>query len=225
VVANDGREALAMLERSQFDLVLMDIQMPRMDGVEATRTIRNREKTTGGHIPIIAMTAFAMTGDREKYIACGMDGYIAKPIQSSKLFEVIEGVVEGTDSTLPQVAIERPTDGVVDIEAALANLDGKERLLRKIASMFLQECPQYMAELRQAVGSRDAEKVMQAAHRFKGVVGAFEARVAFEAAGRLEHMGLVRNLALVDDALAEFETDIDQLRSALCEFIEESAPA
>jgi len=89
-VAGDGRVALAALEKQAFDLVLMDVQMPVMDGFEATAGIRSQEKATGAHIPIIAMTAHAMKGDRERCLAAGMDGYIAKPIQPKELYETLE---------------------------------------------------------------------------------------------------------------------------------------
>jgi two-component system sensor histidine kinase/response regulator len=89
VVASNGREAAAALEGETFDLVLMDVQMPEMDGLEATALIRGRERATGTHIPIIAMTAHAMKGDREQCLAAGMDGYLAKPMQAQELFEVL----------------------------------------------------------------------------------------------------------------------------------------
>ena len=101
VVANNGREAVAAIEREAFDLVLMDVQMPEMDGFEATAAIRDKERTTGRHLPIVAMTAHALKGDRERCIEAGMDAYLSKPIQPKNLFEIIEGI--GADSdTNPQ---------------------------------------------------------------------------------------------------------------------------
>ena len=91
-VSSNGREALAALDREAFDIVLMDVQMPEMDGFEATAAIRAKESHTGGHIPIIAMTAHAMTGDRERCLAAGMDGYVSKPINAKTLFEAIEAL-------------------------------------------------------------------------------------------------------------------------------------
>jgi CheY-like chemotaxis protein len=87
--ATDGRQALAVLEKRGFDLVLMDVEMPNMDGLEASAAIREREKATGGHIPIIAMTAHVMKGDREKCLAAGMDGYVSKPIRPAELVDAI----------------------------------------------------------------------------------------------------------------------------------------
>jgi CheY-like chemotaxis protein len=89
-VANNGREALDALERHAFDVVLMDVQMPEMGGIEATARQRERERTTGGRVRIVAMTAHAMTGDRERCLACGMDGYLSKPVNQKLLFEVVE---------------------------------------------------------------------------------------------------------------------------------------
>jgi CheY-like chemotaxis protein len=92
-VASDGREVLSAIDREEFDIVLMDIQMPEMDGLETTAAIRNREQSSGRHMPIIAMTAHAMRGDRERCLAAGMDGYISKPIVSTELLESIEAVI------------------------------------------------------------------------------------------------------------------------------------
>ena len=91
-VTNNGREALAALDQKDFDAVLMDVQMPEMDGFEATAAIRAREQSTGKHLPIIAMTAYAMQGDPEKCLAAGMDSYIAKPIKARALLELLEGL-------------------------------------------------------------------------------------------------------------------------------------
>jgi CheY-like chemotaxis protein len=90
VVAGDGVKALQALEKDSFDLILMDVQMPLMDGVETTAAIRKREKSNGTHIPIVAMTAHAMAGDRQRFLSLGMDGYVSKPIHSRELFDVIE---------------------------------------------------------------------------------------------------------------------------------------
>jgi CheY-like chemotaxis protein len=92
----DGREALRKYESGRFDLVLMDVQMPEIDGFEATAAIREMERTTGGHVPIVAMTAHALTGDRERCLAAGMDGYIAKPFKVEELLKEMEGMEELT---------------------------------------------------------------------------------------------------------------------------------
>ena len=95
-IASNGREAVAKAKEGAFDVVFMDIQMPEMDGLQATAAIRAREELTGGHLPIVAMTAHAMTGDRERCLAAGMDGYVSKPIQRAELFAVLEQVTSGS---------------------------------------------------------------------------------------------------------------------------------
>jgi CheY-like chemotaxis protein len=95
VLAQNGREALEALDKQRFDIVLMDGQMPEMDGFEATRLIREKEKASGTHVPIIALTAHAMQGDKERCLACGMDGYVPKPIKLEDLFSVMENVLPG----------------------------------------------------------------------------------------------------------------------------------
>jgi two-component system, sensor histidine kinase and response regulator len=113
VVTGNGREALEALERQSFDLVIMDVQMPEMDGFEATAAIRTRENGTGAHIPIIAMTAHAMTGDRERCLAAGMDGYVSKPIQAKELFETIEGLVAPAENLVEGAEPRRSFDSLV----------------------------------------------------------------------------------------------------------------
>jgi two-component system sensor histidine kinase/response regulator len=97
-VAGNGRAALETFENEPFDIVLMDIQMPGMDGFEATAAIREKEKLTGGHVPIIAMTAHALKGDQERCLAAGMDGYVSKPIRTTELFSTIESLLASKDS-------------------------------------------------------------------------------------------------------------------------------
>ena len=100
VVVTDGLKAVETLETDMFDLVLMDVQMPTMDGVEATALIRRREMDTGLHIPIIAMTAHAMAGDKQRFLTGGMDGYVSKPIHSRELFDAIQTVLSSSPATV-----------------------------------------------------------------------------------------------------------------------------
>jgi CheY-like chemotaxis protein len=214
VVAGNGREALAALAEQAFDAVLMDVQMPELDGFEATASIRAREQGSGAHIPIIAMTAHAMKGDRERCLAAGMDGYVAKPLDPKELFLALEGVA----SPSPSVAAEASAVALVafDRSAALARVDDEE-LLGKLVELFLDECPKGMAEIRRGITERDAEAVERAAHNLKGAAAVFSAEPACRAAERLEAIGRDQNWAEAEPALRTLEDAVASLQRALVE--------
>ena len=213
-VVGDGREAVAALESQRFDLVLMDVQMPEMDGFEATAAIRAREAQTGVHLPIIAMTAHAMKGDRERCLAAGMDAYVAKPIRPEELFEAIDAVtgVSGSRSEQPAPAA---VGDVLDEAAALAQMDGDAELLAEMARVLLQDCPNQLATIRAAITHGDSKLVERAAHKLKGSLGIFGAKQAFEAALRLETMAGGGDLAQAEETFAVLEAALKRLTPAL----------
>jgi signal transduction histidine kinase/CheY-like chemotaxis protein len=205
VVASTGREALDLLEQQSFDVVLMDVQMPEMDGLEAAARIRAREKDTGRHVPIVAMTAHAMKGDRERCLNAGMDDYLAKPIQACELFEVIVRVVPSR----PAAA------AVLDAAAASEQVGGDRELLQELAQVFLEDYPNSLAGIRAAVAAGDCTGLQRAAHTLKGAVGLFGAPDAFAAALRLETMGREGVLEGAVEACATLETELLRVRQAL----------
>jgi CheY-like chemotaxis protein len=209
VVAGNGREALALLERQPFDMVLMDVEMPDMGGFEATAVIREREKKSGRHVPIVAMTAHALKGDRERCLAAGMDGYVAKPIQAQELRRVMDELAP------PPAAAPAPPDAVLDEAAALACVGGDRQLLVEISRVFAAQCPRWLADIREAIAQGDASRLRHAAHTLKGAVGNFRARGAFDEAQRLETMGRDGNLASAAGACATLEKQLDRLLPAL----------
>lgn len=160
VVANTGREALSRVAGESFDLVLMDRHMPEMDGLEATRAIRAiraMERDTGRHLPIIAMTAAVMKGDREECLAAGMDGYVSKPIDSALLFHVIDEIVPrpiGTATVVPEFVSD-----VIDLEQARERLPGGETSLGEFARLVYAESGRLLAEIQSALSSRDAVRL------------------------------------------------------------------
>jgi CheY-like chemotaxis protein len=193
VVTRNGREALEALEKSSsrgFDVVLMDVQMPEVDGVEATAAIREKEKATGAHIPIIAMTAHALKGDRERCLEAGMDGYVGKPIRAPELLEEIERCVPKAPAPLAElpgpVGAPQPAPGeVLDRAVLLEHMAGDPELLAEMVALFLQDCPQLLAALREALARGDARALKRAAHTLKGTVSNFAAPAATAAALRL----------------------------------------
>src|SRR6185436_1699787 len=137
--------AVRLRESRDFDVLLMDVQMPEMDGMEATAVIRAQETRTGGHVPIIAMTAHAMTGDRELCLSAGMDDYVSKPIRATQLFDTLERVLgRRSERELLPTAATRDDGRLVDFSAALEAVGGDQPLLLVVVQAFLEECPQLM---------------------------------------------------------------------------------
>lgn len=212
VVAGDGRKALEALETNEFDVVLMDVQMPEMDGFEATRLIRQREQATGGHVPIIAMTAHAMKGDRERCLAEGMDRYISKPLAPTELFEAVEGLAEMNR------ALETPDVLAFDPECALQNVGCDPQLLNEIIDTYLASCGEMRSVLSAAIARGDAEGVRRTAHSLQGAIGTFGAAKSCALARRLEQLGREGNLHELPNVYESFVKEHDRLESALATF-------
>jgi CheY-like chemotaxis protein/HPt (histidine-containing phosphotransfer) domain-containing protein len=215
-VAGDGREALAALEQKPFDLVLMDVQMPEMNGFEATGAIRERERRreSGQHIPIIAMTAHAMKGDRERCLAAGMDDYVSKPIIARKLFEAIERLAP--EVAQPPATAPAP---ILDAHRVLDRVEGDTELLRELVAIFLEDCPRQLAEIEEAVGRRDLVALASAAHALKGSIGSFEAGPVFQSAKRLEEIGREGDLGGVDQAWSDLSDAVARFLPALAALV------
>ena len=232
VIACDGREAVAVLERESVDLVLMDIQMPEMDGFAATAAIREREQTTGRHVPIVALTAHAMKGDRERCLAAGMDAYVSKPLRVEELFAAIARLVPIAPAA-PAVPVsphapvptanEPPIEVVFDPDWALARIEGDGALLRKMIGLFLAQAQKLLPEIRSAGERRDGKALERFAHKLKGSMGSFGNDRASEAALRLEIMGRNAEFVQTEETLADLEQEVARLREALLTFTEEGA--
>jgi CheY-like chemotaxis protein len=215
VVASNGREALAALGSGSFDVVLMDLQMPEMNGFEATAAIRDQEKQSGKHLPIVAMTANAMVGDRERCLAAGMDGYIAKPIRIGELFEAIENLGATPAADKPSIPHRDAAMDVLDSKAVLDRVEGSKETLVEITNLFLEEKPRLLTAVREAVARQDATALERAAHSLKGSVGIFSAEGAFQAALNLEIMGREGDLAGAQEAYELLNAQIERLQPAL----------
>jgi len=213
VVANNGQEALSAVQARPFDLILMDVQMPIMDGFEATAAIRREELAAGKHTPILAMTAYAMKDDRERCLTAGMDRYISKPIRAQELFDNVAAVAQGLFDK--GVAPEEPSGEVFDQTAALARVGSDPELLAELAELFLAECPRIMTDIGSAIGAGDAFRLKCAAHSLKGSVDSFAAPAAHEAASRLEEIGRSGNLAGVQEGWNALTREIDRLQPIL----------
>jgi len=188
-VAANGREAVALLAQLTYDIVLMDCQMPEMDGFAATATIRQREASTGQHVPIIAMTANAMQGDRERCLSAGMDGYLAKPITADALYAVL------TQGRPAEEAIPAPPRlPPMDLAAALKLADGDRELLTEMMTMLQDESQGLLSTLYAAIQGSDAQQMEHTAHTLKGALGAVGATLALGLAEQLEALGRARQI-------------------------------
>ena len=223
-IVGNGRAAAVAVENAAFDVVLMDVRMPDMNGLESTKAIREREKSGGGHVPIIAMTAYAMRGDREKCLAAGMDGYISKPVSAAELFDALEKIAPGASiAQSPSETRSGPTL-VVDRKAVCDQVGGDADLLRDIIGIFLQDCPQNVALIREAISRRDAGALENAAHSLKGSVANFAVPAAYQAAFRLETSGRNRDFNQAHEALDRLEKETERLKVALEALMEEPEP-
>jgi PAS domain S-box-containing protein len=163
-VASNGKEVLDILENEDFQMILMDLQMPEMDGLEATKTIREKEKLTGGHLPIVAMTAHAMIGDKEKCLAVGMDGYVSKPINPNELSSVIENVFKSTEEESRILLDEAQAQDIIDEKELLDRVGGDWGLLKELITLFLNDYPGLLEKIRQAASYGNMDEIRRIAH-------------------------------------------------------------
>jgi CheY-like chemotaxis protein len=183
--------------------------MPEVDGIEATAAVREKEKATGAHVPIVAMTAHAMKGDRERCLAAGMDGYVAKPLQPAELFAAVEGSVPP-----PPPASEPPNqraDEPMDRPRLLARMYGDKALLKEIVGLFLDSYAQQLSAIREAIAQGDSRTLSRAAHALKSPLGNLCARAAFATAQRLETLGRQGDLTHAAAAYAALDAEIQRL--------------
>ncbi len=222
-VAGGGSAALAALQREAFDLVLMDMQMPDMDGAEATALIRSWEEEAGGRVPVIALTAHAMKGDRERCLAAGMDGYATKPIREHELRAEIRAVLP----TLPRAAAAAPADTTpapgFDKTAVLARVGGNLETLRTLAGVFREDAANLLGEIAAGVRTCDTARLRPAAHTLRGMVSFFGATAAADATVRLEALAPDGDWAGAEEIAAGLAREVGQIESILATLFAEAA--
>jgi PAS domain S-box-containing protein len=223
-IAGSGQEALDALERQQFDLILMDVQMPHLDGLQATARIRERERGSGHRVPIVAMTAQAAESDRVRCLESGMDAYVTKPVHVPDLMRMIETVVPESGVPGGNYMNGNVTSEESSVEAQLQQLDeslalsrvgGDVELLKEVVELFLDDYPSTFEKIKGAVASRDATALEHHAHSLKGSVSTFGANRAFEAAFTLEKQGRSGDLTGATDGLLQLERALEALRPEL----------
>ena len=204
-----GREAVEAFSDGSFDLIFMDVQMPEMDGFEATRRIRELEETTGGHITIVAMTAHAMAGDRERCLAAGMDDYVSKPLRKEDLLRALKGGdVQGDEDKSEKIFLHSRAE-------MLAQCEGDEELMKELVSIFQENTPQIVQSIGDAIEKRDAPALAVSAHKLLSSLGAFGARQAGTLARRLERHGQENDFRGTKERFTELERETDKIYAAL----------
>ncbi len=221
IPTGNGKEAIAALEREKFDLVLMDVQMPVMDGFEAIRSIRAREQATGGHIPIVALTAHAMKGDREKCLAVGADDYVSKPIRTSDLLAAMDraralkvdvpATIGPSPKPAPAASAVDSAPRVFDIQDALDRVEGDRDLLEEIVRIFTGECSSNMDAIRQALSAGDAHLLERLAHTIRGAAANLSAFAVSAAALKLEKLAGAGNLVDAGEWVDDLQHEIRRL--------------
>ncbi|HSC44958.1 MAG TPA: response regulator [Candidatus Acidoferrum sp.] len=215
-VAANGKEALHQFASANFDLILMDIQMPEMGGLEATDAIRGSEQGTGKHLPIVAMTAHAMKGDREKCLAAGMDGYVSKPVRLDLLREEIARVCSlpgfsGTNSEATMESIQAKAG--INRAELLARVENDEALAREILTIFQDEVAGNRNELQAAVEKKSPSETQKAAHAFKGMLANLAAAHASSLAADLELLASSGQCEAFEPAWRAFEAELRLVQS------------
>jgi len=232
-IAGDGQEAIDLTEKNRYDVILMDVQMPEISGLEATAAIRKRESA---RTPIVAMTAHAMQSDRDRCLAAGMDGYLCKPVEREELIETVErlaenglgmkddglatrdeglGVFDQPDPLLAHPCSRIPDSPPFNLNEAMARLDGKFGLFREMAGFFFSDGMQLLPEIRAAAAAGNATAVEKKAHRLKGTVLYLGAKAATETVARVETLGRSGDLADADAAIRSMEEELTRLAAAL----------
>ncbi len=222
VIAENGQKALDIYSKEAFDLVLMDVQMPEMDGFEATTAIRQLEKQAGRKTPIIAMTAHAMKGDRERCLAVGMDDYVSKPISSDMLLASIQSLTHPKNQDLPPTDTVEDPPPSFDKDALLNVFDHDWEFLREAVGMFLSDYPPMVATLRETLKTKDSTTLRRTSHALKGMVGNFQAKTAAEAAFSLEEMGRQGEFSGVDKAFETLADELARLEKMLVGLVDEN---
>ncbi len=216
-LVENGRQVLEALQKERFDIVLMDVQMPKMDGLEATRAIRASEQDSGEHIPIVAMTAHAVKGDQERCLQSGMDEYVSKPIDADKLFNIVERLALPPD---PLEKTAAPT-AELDREMLLAAFDHDWDFFTEVVEVFFEDYPRLMDNLEQGLAQGDGDGLMRAAHSLKGMLRNFQAEDAAEIAFELEKKGKAGQLEGMKIGIEQLARHLAALEQQLRRLLEE----
>jgi len=216
IIANNGKEAMDLLKKEDFDLVLMDVQMPEMDGIEATKKLRQE----GIDIPIIALTANAFEEDRKKCLDAGMDAYLSKPINPDELFEVISEIFQkkNKESKLTNKSrdfLKESDDSEIDIKKALEMVDGDRDLLKELISMFINDFPDKINSMEDAIKEKNYAKLREISHNIKGASGNLGLTKIYDLCLKLENMAKEKKINKASDIIVDLKNHVSKLEGAV----------
>jgi CheY-like chemotaxis protein/HPt (histidine-containing phosphotransfer) domain-containing protein len=215
---DNGVEAVDAAAGLRYDIILMDIEMPQMDGCEATKRIRQREQSSELHVPIIAMTAHTASEDLDRFIQCGMNVCVAKPIHPPELQQAIDRVLAPAAVSAGESPQPEPSGSAVDWHAALEGVQGDTKLLKELIEIFFDELPELLQKIKGSLGERDAAELRLAAHRLKGCLRYFGETSATKRALELELRGRDSRWDGADALFAELQADVDRMLPELRQF-------
>ena len=212
LVATNGHEAVRLYQSAPVDLILMDLQMPVMDGFEATQAIRKLHPGGGRPVPIVALSVHNSRPDRERCLLAGMDACIAKPIDVAQLVELVETLaLKPSARRVDEPAAQSP----INCRAAMERLEGDQSLFLELARLFERDAPELLGRIGRGMSHDAAREVALAAHTLKGLAANFDAHGAVEAAGQLERLGNEGNLQDADEVIERLKREVDQAIGAL----------
>ncbi len=225
IIAENGQQAVESIEKDEFDIVLMDGQMPVMDGFEATREIRKREKKQGTkRIPIIALTAHAMKDDREKFIAVGMDDYITKPVKKEVLYEVVEKHISllnkksGKNKTITKTLQEEKSDSPIDMKNLLDIMDNNRNLMAMCFNEYLKSSGPLLEEIKRAIDDKNVLELEKTSHKLKGMLSYLSAGNGVKIAGQLEQMGKQNDMVYAVKTYDKLKNECKEIQTFVAEF-------
>jgi len=227
VCVENGREAVSACQAEAFDVVLMDVEMPAMGGYDATAAIRRHEESTGQHMAIVALTAHALRGDRQRCLEAGMDGYVSKPIRRDTLFAVVEKHLADARPNVPSDPLtgkDTPSSDRIDPDEVLEMVGGSQEQLSRVAEAFVKSCPEVLHRIERAIDQEDATDLRAVAHRLKGSLGVFGNRGGVQAAKILESTGLTGSFSGARGTFISLQREVTQLTEDLEALIQIEEP-
>lgn len=239
-IANNGKEALETFKTKHFDVILMDVHMPEMDGLETTIQIREHEKDSGQHVPIIAVTANTTKSDRDKCLAVGMDTFLPRPIKAANLFKIIDELLQNIEhlnalqglgvqpttinyqSKMEDIPNVQDNSDIFDKNAALESMLGDNDLLKEMTKKFLDRYNAQLDDISKSILSQDHSQLERTAHILKGSISHFFANRAYQAVLKLEELGKNnREMSLAKELFLDLQTEMTKLKTVLTEIVNE----